>query len=263
MLVVLHLSGNQFSVEELLWVLAGSAVLSLLPFAGRITAGRVDNRMARTVFGRHMPMARWLAAMTLLTFASEQAITLGLGIVLDDKAVGGLRAGQYLLGATHFIMMAMESFIPGSASRAYVAGGTAALKRFLVQNMLVFGAPTGFLIVLLAVFAEPILNLVFGPEYAGFAVILRIYALSYAFIFARDIATHYLRAVERTDLIFRAYAASAVCAAVLFAPLVWSHGAIGAALVILASNIVSTAYILAASRRHSAAEANTLSDSTR
>jgi O-antigen/teichoic acid export membrane protein len=262
MLIVLYAAGNEFSVEELLWVLAGSAVLSLLPFAGSIAAGRVDGRMGRTVFGRHMPMARWLAAMTLLTFAGEQAITLGLGIVLDDRAVGGLRAGQYLLGATHFIVMAMESFIPGGASRAYSTGGTPALKRFLIQNMLVFGAPTGVLIVLLAVFAEPSLKLVFGPEYGDFATILRIYALSYAFIFVRDVGTHYLRAVERTDLIFRAYMLSAACSAILFAPLVLSNGTAGAALVILASHMVSTAYILAACRRHGAA-ASPSQDQTR
>ena len=59
----------------------------------------------------------WLLPMTAVTFAQEQAVTLSLGFFLSDEAVGGLRAGQYLLGATHFIMMALENFLPTNAAR--------------------------------------------------------------------------------------------------------------------------------------------------
>lgn len=249
-LLAANAAGNALSVEELLWALAGSAVLSLIPFARRLSAGRAARRLLAVVFARHRLFAVWLVPMTLLTFASEQAIALGLGVVLSDDAVGGLRAGQYLLGVTHFIVMAMENFMPGGASRALAAGGVPALRRYLLRRLVLFGVPTGALILVLAIFAESSLRIVFGEAYVPFAPILRVYALSYVAIFVRDVWTHYFRAVERTDMIFRAYVLSVVAAALLFYPIVVRWGALGAAIVILASHLVSTLYIIIASHRH-------------
>lgn len=247
-----HAAGNDLSVEELLWALAGSAAISLLPFTSLLLLGRAARRMLGVVLQRHRQFAVWLLPMTLLTFASEQAIALGLGVVLNDEAVGGLRAGQYLLGITHFIVMAMENFVPGGASRALAAGGIPMLRSYLLRRLVLFGVPTGLLIAFLAAFAETCLRFAFGETFVVFAPILRVYALSYVCIFVRDVWTHYFRAVERTDQIFRAYVLSALAAGALFYPLVTLWGALGAALVILASHLASTAYMIFASSRHSA-----------
>lgn len=252
-MVLAHSAGIDLSVEELLWALAGSALLALLPFVRHLTRGRGAPRLLRVVAARHRPFAVWLLPMTLLTFASEQAITLMLGVLLSDEAAGSLRAGQYLLGVTHFIVMAMENFLPGGAARAYAAGGASALRTYLFKRLVLFGAPTLALIVLLAIFAEPSLRFAFGESYVRFAPILRLYAISYVLIFVRDVWTHYFRAVERTDQIFRAYVASAIVAALLFGPLVLKWEALGAAVVILISTAVSTAYMILAGSRHSRA----------
>ena len=252
-MVLAHSAGIDLSVEEMLWALACSALLALLPSARHLARGRAAARLLRVVAARHRPFAVWLVPMTLLTFASEQAITLLLGVLLSDEAAGGLRAGQYLLGVTHFIVMAMENFLPGGAARAYAAGGIRALRNYLFKRLVLFGAPTLALIVLLAIFAEPSLRFVFGESYVRFASILRLYAVSYALIFVRDVWTHYFRAVERTDQIFRAYVASALVAALLFWPLVARWEALGAAVVILISNAVSTAYMIFAGSQHSRA----------
>lgn len=236
-------------LELLLWSLAGSALIASAPFTWLLGAARLRIRLLAGIWSRHWPFARWLLPMTIVTFVQEQAITLSLGFFLSDEAVGGLRAGQYLLGATHFVMMAMENFVPGGAARALSQGGKSALRRFLVGMLVAFGIPTGVLIGLLALFAGPALTLAFGEGYARFAPLLQIFALSYVCIFVRDIWSQYFRAIERTDVIFRAFVASCIVAGILVVPALLWLGVTGAALVILSTNLVSMLFVGAAAWR--------------
>ena len=244
--------GQVPSVASVLWLLASSALLSSIPVVQALKDGRVRARLLGAIWTRHWPFARWLVLMTLLTFGHEQAIALGLGFVLSDEAVGGLRAGQYLLGMTHFITMSMDNFMPGGAARALSSGGEPALKSYLLRTFILFGLPTGLLIVGLFIFAGPVLQTVFGQGYDQFAPILRIFAIGYVCIFVRDVCSHYFRAKERTDLIFRAFVASTVVSLVLIYPLIAWGGVTGAALVILAAHLTSTGYLLLMTIRSSA-----------
>jgi O-antigen/teichoic acid export membrane protein len=234
------------SVEALLTALALSALVASIPYMLRIGAGGVNRRLLRAIWRRHWPFARWLLPMSIVTFAQDQAVTLSLGFFLSDEAVGGLRAGQYLLGATHFIMMAMENFVPGGAARALSVGGHAELRRFLMSRLVIFGIPTGLLIVLLAWNAGAALRFVFGDGYERFAPLLNIFAVSYACVFVRDMWSQYFRAIERTDVIFRSFVVSCVIVAVLLVPALKVYGVTGAALLILATNLTSMIYVVTA-----------------
>ncbi|WP_457825361.1 hypothetical protein, partial [Staphylococcus aureus] len=86
--------------------------------------------------------------------------------------------GQYLLGITHFLTMAMENFVPTGAARAFKSGGKPSLVKYLTTQMLLFGSVIGALILMIAVFAAWSLSTAFGPAYAEYAPVLRIYALS-------------------------------------------------------------------------------------
>lgn len=240
--------GAVASIELLLAGLTASALLSLAPFVPWLNRGRVRGLMLRTVRVRHWQFGSWLVAMSFVTFASEQLIAVGVGVLINDEALGGLRAGQYLLGATHFIVMAMEGFMPGGAARAYAAGKSPELCRYLIRQKVVFGLPNLMILLVLGIFAEPCLTFILGPGYGQFAIILRIYAASYACIFIRDVWTHYFRAIQRTDVIFHANVAGAVASAALFYPCIVKWGAPGAAFVIFAAHFVSTVYTVAAAR---------------
>ena len=232
------------NLEGLLAALAGSAVLAAAPFAVRVGVRGAGSRLLGAIWRRHWPSARWLLPMTIVTFAQEQAITLSLGFLLSDEAVGGLRAGQYLLGVTHFVMMAQENFVPNGAARALSTGGRPELRRFLLNKMIVFGIPTGALILLIACNAEASLRLAFGAGYERFAPLLYVFALSYVCIFIRDMVANYFRAIERTDVIFRAFLAGCVISALLVIPALRSLGEMGAALLILSTNLSSMLYVL-------------------
>lgn len=240
------------SVTSTLFALGATGLLALWPLWTRLRGASLRSLMFRTVWGRHWPYARWLALMIVLTFGQEQAIALGLGAVLSDEAIGGLRAGQYLIGVTHFIWVTLENFVPGGAARAFTAGGVPALRSYLRDTTLMLGLVVWGFILLVSIPAEFSLRLAFGPGYEQFASILRIYALTYTIAFFREVWVFFFYATERTDVVFRAFSAGFLAAAVVFYPAIKLFGISGAALTALLANSVSTAFILISAWRYAA-----------
>lgn len=243
-MVYLWFSGGPLDVAVTLWVLAATGLLALVPAYLTVRGARLPRRLLQSVWGRHWPFAQWLALMLLLIFGQEQAIALGLGATLGDEAIGGLRAGQYLIGTTHFIWVALENFVPTSATRVHAAGGIPALTALLKRTTLLFGALVWGVILLVSVPAELSLRLAFGPGYEHFAPILRIYGLIYAIAFSREVWVYFFHATDRTAVIFRAFSAGFLVAAIVFLPAIKNFGVLGAALTVLAANITSTAYVM-------------------
>ena len=115
--------------------------------------------------------------MVIVSMGQEQVVPLIMGATLGDEAVGGLRAGQYLLGITHFLMMAMENFIPRQASEHFTAGGHKALRNYLMRQTVLIGSATLALILALAIPAEFWMGRVFGAdEAASMGLVTRVVA---------------------------------------------------------------------------------------
>lgn len=244
MAVVLWLQFDWLDVTSMLVALGLTGLVMLVPLYQRLGGTRLRRRMLQTVWTRHWPYTQWLALMMVLTFGQEQAIALGLGAILGDEAVGGLRAGQYLIGVTHFIWVTLENFVPVGASRAHTAGGLPALRKYLWDTTLMLGVVVWGFILVVSIPAELSLRMAFGPGYEKFAPILRIYALTYAIAFSREVWVFFFYATERTDVIFRAFGFGFGTALIAFLPAVKLFGVPGAALTVLLANAVSTAYIM-------------------
>lgn len=235
---------GSLNVTSTLAALGVSGLVALGPLWMRLRGARLRPLMLQTVWGRHWPYAQWLALMMVLTFGQEQAIALGLGAVLSDEALGGLRAGQYLIGVTHFIWVTLENFVPTGASRAHASGGVPALQSYLKETTLTLGLVVWGFILLVSIPAEFSLRLAFGPGYEQFASILRIYALTYAIAFFREVWVFFFYATERTDVIFRAFGAGFIVAAIAFYPAIKMFGVPGAALTVFLANTASTIFIM-------------------
>ncbi len=241
--------GGPIDVTVVLWSLAASGLTALVPLCLKLRGARLKPRLLRTVWQRHLPFAQWLALMLVLTFGQDQAIALSLGATLSDEAIGGLRAGQYLIGVTHFIWVALENFVPRSASQAYAAGGINALDQYLRRTTKMLGVIVWGFILIVSLPAETTLRLAFGPGYEQFAPILRLYGLTYAIAFFREVWVFFFYATERTDVIFRAFLIGFAVAMLAVLPAIKLAGITGAALTVLLANAASTAYILYHARK--------------
>lgn len=231
--IILTGNGYRFDVAGVCYLLGASAGLASIFYTWRLLQAPVRRRLLVSAMRRHWPLSQWMLLMMLVSTGQEQAIWVFVGIELGDAAIGGLRAGQYLLGLTHIVVMALEYYLPRNAAEELSAGGVPALRTYLMQQMTALGGVALLLIVLIAIYAEESLSIVFGSEYAAFADITRIYAMTYLVMFIRSIWTAYLRAIETTRSIFTAHLISSITAVLLIYPMMWRFGIEGVAYCIL------------------------------
>src|SRR5690606_12394191 len=154
------------------------------------------------------------------------------------------------LGVTHFILMAVENFLPRQAAEEYRLGGVVALRSYLMRQTALLGVVTGLLIAAVALPARFWLEIVFGPAYGAYAPLVWIYAATYAVIYVRSIWVYYLRTIEDTRTVFRAFLVSSVMAVLGAWPAIAMFGLVGAASVVLVAHMVCMIWVLAAVRRH-------------
>ena len=251
----LHGSGAVVDAPMVLIAMGASAAAVTVPFAVSLVRARVRSRLFKRIWLRHWLPARWLVLMELVSTGQEQVIWIGVAAGLGDVAVGALRAGQYLLGITHFITMGSENFLPRQAAEEYRIGGVGALKSYLARQTVLLGAVTGILILAVALPARFWLTTVFGPAYADYASLVWIYSATYAAIFVRSIWVFYLRTIEDTRSVFRSFLMSSVLAVVCAWPAIAAFGVAGAAWAVLGAHVVCMISVLTQVRRHlSAAE---------
>ena len=236
----------QFDVSTILYLLAASAFLATVSFSLPFLRGPMKHKMFATVLGRHWPMTQWMLLMLLVSLGQEQALWVIVGVELGDEAIGGLRAGQYLLGATHTIVMSMENHIPRNAAIRLRMDGREGLREYLLRQCLALGGTVIGLILLITLFAPQLLTLVFGAEYAVYAGITNIFALAYAVMIVRSIWSHYLRAIENTRAIFIAHLVSSASALLLIYPLMSQFGLMGVVYCIVTAQSICLMMIAAA-----------------
>ncbi len=230
-----------------------AALVPALPFLCTGARHAVRPRLVRIVVARHWPIASWLLLMLLVAIGQEQALWMIAGVEFGDAAIGGLRAGQYLLGTTHFLIYALENFMPRTAAQEMRKDDVAGLLRYLGIQTLFVGTASLALILPLAVFAGPVLGLVFGPDFVAYADHTRIFAAVYAVTIVRMVWLYYLRVVERTRDIFVSYVISSLTAIALVYPLIEHFGVSGIPITMLIAQTVLLAAIGAHIARHAVA----------
>lgn len=246
------LAGARPSIFAVLCLIGASALLVALADVARAFAVEVRASLTRAIAGRHWPLSKWMLLMMVVSLGQEQLLWIIVGVELGDAALGGLRAGQYLLGTTHFLLLALENFMPRNAAEEMRREGTAGLRAYLMRQSVLYGGASAVLILAIAVFAEPLLRASFGDAFVAFADITRIFALVYMVIVVRTVWTYYLRTVERTRAVFWAFSTSSATAVALIWPAMAEFGIHGVAWTILAAQTVCLASILAAVAVHGA-----------
>ena len=243
------IGGNGF-----VWLLAATSFATCLPFIvsfGRPILRRPGCVQTLAATRRHIPLARWLLPIVLVTFVQEQLIWLVAGSTLGLEELGGLRAAQYLVGTVLLLLAATENVLPVAAARAYTEGGEAALRGYLLRTGVKLGAPIVAILAVLAVPGEMWLRLIFGAEYAGYANCLRILSVSVVVVVARDLTSNYFRAKQNTRVLFESLCVSMVVSLAVVVPLMRGGGVSGAAAAVGAGHLASLVYLVLAARRQS------------
>ncbi|MEM7368410.1 MAG: hypothetical protein AAF587_07380 [Bacteroidota bacterium] len=165
---------------------------------------------AKSVFVEHWHVASWLIGKAFLQFFSSNYYILAAGVILGPSAIGALRIAQNLLGTTHVLFLAMENAVPVKASIALSRDGLRGMIQYLKLISLKAGILVGGILILLALFAEPLIELVYGTEFVEYSYLLIAYCVFYLFLFPGYPLRFALRTLESTQPIFWAYVASTI-----------------------------------------------------
>jgi O-antigen/teichoic acid export membrane protein len=159
---------------------------------------------------RHWNTSKWLLGSTILQWLSGNYFLIVAAALLGPAIVGAIRAAQNLLGLTHILFQGLENVVPHEASLCYHERGPLALRRYLTKVSLLLLVGTGLIATVAAIFAEPLLRLVYGNIDQSSVTAMMWYVPIYVLVAAVLPLRAGLRSLEQTRAIFVAYVVGAI-----------------------------------------------------
>jgi len=162
--------------------------------------------------------AQWLGSQGMVYLAVP---------VVGPAGIGAYRSIAGLLGFTNAIGATLDNTMPIRFAEAYRTGGRAALRRCTVRfSIAVLGVPA-LLLPPLAFFAEPIIRLMLGEAYSGYAAILWGQAFYVFVLYASRVAIYHERARLQTRRIAVSALLGSAVSTLLVMVMASEFGAIG------------------------------------
>lgn len=193
-----------------------------------------DFRIDSNFWKKTIPIALPFAALALITAVYTQIDIIILRSIQDDATVGWYKASTSLVYTLNSIPALLASAIFPAMSRFHVSSKES-LKLTVQKSakyLLILAFPIAFGI---AILAEPIINLLYGPDFIPGVPALRVLAFYVPFLFLNTILGIMLASIDKQRLRFFCYLGSTVIRIVLGIFLILNFSLTGAAFTIVAS----------------------------
>jgi O-antigen/teichoic acid export membrane protein len=186
----------------------------------------------------NLRFGQWLLGAAIAYLIAGQLYPVLAAGFVSLAAMGGIRTAQNLVAPTNILNKTVSSIAPAQATLAYRSGGVRDLRAYMIR----IGVPgtlglSAFLL-LVSIFAGPIITLLVGDEYREYAWLVTFLSLSYLLEFLATLGSVALRSLDevRVIMIAECISAAIVLTAGTFA--VWKFGLAGAAAGLLVHGIV-------------------------
>jgi len=220
---------GKLGIISALWTITAVSGLAVVGAAFWIGRLRFCRRDLVGVARRHWQFSRWLAASALLNLFVDHFLLVLSGAFIGPAAAGAMKAAQNLMGIAQLMFFALENIVPVRAGWHFHNGGIDALTEFMKRVAKWSVAMTALIVMLFATHPEFWLQLIFGDEFVGYGILVRLYGACFllkSFGFAFIAALH---ALEDTRPIFVACCSAAALAFAVTYPLLVQFGVTGAA----------------------------------
>jgi O-antigen/teichoic acid export membrane protein len=194
--------------------LVGTALARIRPVA----------RGGVTLLRRLWSRSRWFLAEFSTAFPAEQGYLLLLPLLIGTAQFGHYRAAMGLIGPIVVVFVAGGNIGLPAAVRRLRDGGVPGLAAWAPRFTLPVLAVTVLYCAAIAVFAEDVLRLTYGPEFVAATTVTRLVAVQYVLV---ALCFGYHQAVKAAGLMRLLWATRAVSAAVSIAAVVVLAGAYG------------------------------------
>lgn len=205
---------------------------------------QVNPSEIKAILGEHWKFSSWLLGTAFLQFFSSNYFLVAAAALLGPKGLGALRIAQNLLGLTHVLFQAMENVVPVKAAEAFMGNGFKGMKTYLQAITLKSGIVVLGILLSLALFAKPVIHLVYGTEYTEYSFLLMGYCLFYLSLFPGYPLRYALRTLELTRPMFIAYVLSTGFSLLFAFPMVEHWGLWGVVIGLIITQILMQACYL-------------------
>jgi O-antigen/teichoic acid export membrane protein len=219
----LHLIG----IPGVLWIFAITSLVGVGLGAYWLEPISFTFREIKATAARHWTISRWTAPSWLLSWMSTNFIAVLAPVYYGAAAAGALRASQNIVAVSHIWILGMDNVMPAEAAHRLHESGIAAMSRYLKGMALRWGGLTAGFAFVIGVAPQFWLRLIYGPQFAGYGTILRMYCIVYLLIFIGGPVRAALQAMEYTAPYVWAQTGAATFALLAGIPLTRKFGLIG------------------------------------
>lgn len=195
--------------------------------------------ISTAVMKEHWLQGKWLVATALLQWFSGNYFLIAAASILGSREIGIIRIAQNIVGVLNILFIAMESYIPISASKLFYQNGTRSLFQYLKQVTIKGLLVTTTCCFLIAFFAKPIVQHLYGIEYVGYSFIVQAFALFYILVFLAIPLRFAIRTMAHNHHIFIGYLISATFSLFSAAAIIHRYGLNGVLIGIFATQVLT------------------------
>jgi|SaaInlStandDraft_6_1057023.scaffolds.fasta_scaffold38502_2 O-antigen/teichoic acid export membrane protein len=189
---------STLTISEILWIFASCSAVALVVGFAKIDTMVFNLKQIAFVFKRHWAVSKWMTASAVMQWTSGNYFILVAGVLLGPVAVGALKAAQNIIGITHILFQGLENIVPAEASRYFINNSIQGLKQYLLKVTIWGGSSTAIIALLVSLYPNELLGLVYGYQYEIYGNILQLYALTYVLMFFSLPLRSGLRVLEDT-----------------------------------------------------------------
>jgi O-antigen/teichoic acid export membrane protein len=134
---------------------------------------------ARELLVRDLRFGRWVSGGTVANWVTLELYPVLAAWITSFATAGAYRAIQNLVAPVHMLLRATDTFLVPRTAKQFVEDGHQSVHRSMNLTYLFIGIPIVGLLVLVSVFAAPLLQLLYGDTYVAYAKGVPIMALFY------------------------------------------------------------------------------------
>lgn len=240
---------GSLTLERTLWAIGltslAGCVFGLIKL--HISLRAISPATLAATWEQHWDQGRWLTGSMVTQWISGQFYFFVVAALLSPAATGALAASRNLLGFAHIFLLSLENFVPSLATQRLLSGGLPAMTRWIGRFRLALATTMGLYCLGVAIFAEPLMTLLFGAQYSGTGMVVALLAVVNFLVALNRPSMFGLRALDQSRWIFYSHLISSVVTLVISVPLVEAAGLLGAAVgfvitQVLVLSIASVAY---------------------
>ncbi len=191
---------------------------------------------------------RWMIGAALLMGSIDLANLWLVAGFVSVAAAGALRAVTAVMGPTHILLKTMDSTLTPVAARTAQREGVPGVKRLVFRVFLITGIPMLGWCVFVSVGSGRLLDFLYGSEYAPYAWLLPLGALSYAIAYVNKVISIALMSRQLPQALFHSQLAQAAFFWTIGIAATYTFGLEGAALTMVGASVVQAVVLLRAYR---------------